>query len=163
MSLSIARICILLVLLGPAGSISSGTRLDAQALERPTRVPVTLALVDDISGGATPFLIVRRVDVAPYDVILLQSSASQDALSEAIGDLLTLRSIAGDTAATGGMVRIRRPQQPTGRSPRPLPWAGRVMNDLRQAQPRHIAGVGMVPAIEVWLPPQRERRQSVTR
>lgn len=160
MNLPIFRTCILVALLGPVVPISFGSRLDAQASERPTRVPVTLALVDDIPGGAAPFRIVRRVHVAPYDVILLHSSASQDALSEAIADLLTLRSIAGDTATAGGMVRVQRPPQAAGRSPRPLPWAGRVMDDLRRAQPRHVAGVGVVPAVEVWLPPQRKRRQS---
>ncbi len=160
MNLRIFLTCIIVALLGPVVSICNGSHLDAQAINRPTRVPVTLALVDSIPEGSAPFQIIRRVDLAPHDVILLPSSASQDALSEAIGDLLTLRSIGGDTATDDGMVRVRRPQPAAGRPPRPLPWAGRVMNDLRRAQPRHVAGVGMVPAVEVWLPPQRKRQQS---
>jgi len=155
----ILRSCLLVALLGPVTPITGGGHLEAQQgpeSRKPARVPVTLVLVDSIPGGTAPFRILRRVDVAPHDVILLLSGADPAALSEAIGDLLVLRSLTGDTTTAGGAVRVRH-RQAKERTPRPVPWAGRVMSDLQRAQPRHLPGVGTVPAVEVWLPPQRKR------
>lgn len=160
MSPLVLRSSLLLALLGPASTLDGEGRLSAQGSQeqrQPVRVPVTLALVDSIPGGAAQFRILRRVDATPHDIILLPYGADQTVLSEAIADLLAMRALTGDTATAAGMMRVRHPQQTAGRTPRPLPWAGRVMNDLRRAEPRPLAGVGTVPAVEVWLPPQRRR------
>ncbi len=40
-----------------------------------------------------------------------------------------------------------------------LPWADRVLTDLRSAQFREIDGMGSSRAVQIWLPPQRGRSQ----
>jgi hypothetical protein len=115
--------------------------------------------VDSARTGDAPYRILRRADVAPNDVILLRSGSDAAVLSEAVGNLLLIRAQTGDTAQVSGAVRVKRAQGASGRVPRSFPWAGRVLNDLRQAQARDVPGVGSVPSIEIWLPPQRGRRQ----
>lgn len=123
---------------------------------RPTRVPVTLALVDSLSDGA-PFRILRRAGASPADVIVFRMGADSTALSEAMNHLLVMRRVQGDTARSGGAVRVRRPQSPQHRPPA-LPWAKRVMDDLHHAERTDVAGVGSARTVQVWLPPQRGRR-----
>jgi|SRR5215213_3426838 len=125
----------------------------------PTRVPVTIALVERLPVPGAPFVVLRRANAAPRDVILLPSSADAALLSEAVQMLLVARQAAGDTAVTTATLRVR-PQR--GRTtPRPVfPWAQRVLSDLRRTDARPVEGVGAVPAVEIWLPRQfgRTRR-----
>jgi hypothetical protein len=134
-------------------------RLEAQersgTLRRPDRVPVMLALVDTLAGEA-PFSILRRVDVAPHDVILLGVDADSAVLSAAIRDLLSIRLVQGDTARTStGVMRVRREYHAAQRNVRTIPWSQRVLNDLHRAEPHAISGVGTVRAVQIWLPSQR--------
>jgi len=136
-----------------------GAELDAQQStgnsRRPTRVPVMLALVDTLTGDA-PFRILRRADVTPHDVILFRAGADWATLSAAVQDLLSIRRVQGDTTRSGaGAMRVRQPGRTAAREVRMLPWARRVMEDLRRADSRVIAGVGTVPSVQIWLPPQR--------
>lgn len=136
-----------------------GAELDAQESAgnsgRPTRVPVVLALVDTLTGDA-PFRILRRAEVTPHDVILFRVGADSATLSAAVHDLLSIRRVQGDTTRSGaGAVRVRQPVRTAAREVRMLPWARRVMEDLRRADRRVIAGVGAVPSVQIWLPPQR--------
>lgn len=130
-----------------------------QAPTRPTRVPVTLAMVDGTLTGGESYRILRRADQSPHDLLLLRSDADVAVLSGAIENLLLIRAQTGDTARVSGTTRIRRSVGGPERPSRVLPWAGRVLNDLRRAQPRPVAGVGTVPTVEVWLPPQAGRRR----
>jgi hypothetical protein len=118
---------------------------------------VTLAIVDSTLTGEGFFRILRRADQSPHDIILLRDDIDVAALSGAIESLLLIRGQTGDTAKVNGTTRIRRSGRDPERPSRVLPWAGRVLNDLRRAQPRTVAGVGIVPALEVWLPPQAGR------
>ncbi len=120
------------------------------------RVPVTIALADSAALGDTPFRVLRRADTSPRDVILLAPVADAAALSEAVGQLQTMRRVQGDVAAVTGAMRVRRPGN--GRGPRMLPWAPRVLQDLRRADARPLAGVGTVRNVQVWLPPTRRGR-----
>lgn len=115
--------------------------------------------MDRLPQPGVPFLVQRRPDVAPYDLILLRSDANAEQLSEAITTLLVVRQAAGDTATTPGMVRIRREEQSRGARPA-YPWVPRVLADLRRAAPREVAGIGTVPAVEIWLPRQHRRGNS---
>ena len=63
-----------------------------------------------------------------------------------------VRQVAGDTATATGQVRVRRSVATAPQ--RPYPWAARVVNDLKAAQPRVVAGIGTVRAVEIWFPPQ---------
>lgn len=142
-------------ILWPAGATSAQ---QGQPPARPTRVPVSLALVDSARTGDAPYRILRRADVAPHDVILLRSGSDAAVLSEAVGNLLLIRAQTGDTARVNGVMRVQRARGAPGRAPRVLPWAGRVLNDLQLAPAREVPGVGSVPAVEIWLPPQRGRK-----
>lgn len=149
------------LLLIAAGVLLPTRNLPAQRGQgptRPTRVPVTLAVVDSARTGDAPYRLLRRVDVSPRDVILLRAGEDAAVLSEAINNLLLIRAQTGDTAKVSGAVRVRDGTDGAKRQRRVLPWAGRVLNDLRQARPGEVEGVGTVPAVEIWLPPQRGRR-----
>lgn len=144
-----------------AAGVSAAPPLLAQqahASARPTRVAVTIALLD--TASATPFQIVRRVNGTPRDVILLPRGANADDLSAAVHELLLMRRLQGDTAQATGVMRVRRPN---GGSPHQMPrypWAARVLIDIQSAPRKVISGVGLVPAVEIWLPRQRGRARS---
>jgi hypothetical protein len=134
-------------------------RLEAQQ-SRPQRVPVTVVLVDRLAHPDVPFVMQRRPDLRPQDVIVLRSDATPDQLSDAVRGLLTARQAGGDSAAAPAAMRIR-PNTPalTGANraaaSRPtLPWAPRVLADLRRAEYREVPGIGHVRAVEIWLPRQ---------
>ena len=149
------------VLLAATASIDplSAQQIEAAAqqkasVKQPTRVPVTVVLVEGASADK-PFTILRRADLAPRDVILLRADdADGKQLSAAVSDLLTMRELLGDTASADATGQLRLPSE--GLSPdqarKALPWAQRVVNDVRKAEPQFIAGVGLVPAVEIWLP-----------
>ena len=123
----------------------------------PTRVPVTVAMVERLPVPDAPFVVLRRTHVSPRDVILLPTGADARLLSEAVQMLLVARQAGGDTAAAAATLRVR-PQRGRTASQRPvLPWAQRVLADLRRAAARPVEGVGTVPAVEIWLPPQTRR------
>jgi hypothetical protein len=130
----------------------------AGAAPRPRRVPVTVVMLDTLASG-TPFRILRRTEVDPRDVIVLRSDADSATLSAAVHELLLIRSVQGDTARSGagGLVRVRPHTRAPGRTVRMLPWGRRVVDDVRAAQSRAVAGVGTVRAVQIWLPPQRGR------
>jgi len=114
-------------------------------------------LRDSLRAGGDAFAILRRAGVEPGDVIVLRPNADSAALSAAIEQLTLVRRIQGDTASASGIVRTR-PKGGAARAPRVLPWARRVLDDLHRAPRRMVSGVGMVPAVVIWLPPQRGRR-----
>ncbi|HEX6912564.1 MAG TPA: hypothetical protein VF142_19310 [Longimicrobium sp.] len=73
-----------------------------------------------------------------------------------MSSLLTVRLHRGDLPTRTEMVRLS-----TRRGARALPrfpWTPRVMADLRRAGPADVAGVGRVPAVQIWLPRQRLQR-----
>lgn len=153
------RVGALLIAVGMLSPAGPGAAQQGQPATPPTRVPVSIALVDSARTGDAPYRILRRADASPHDVILLRSSSDATVLSEAIDNLLLIRAQTGDTAKVNGAVRVKRAQGASGRAPREFPWAGRVLNDLRQAQARDVPGLGNVPMVEIWLPPQRGRKQ----
>lgn len=81
---------------------------------RPTRVPVTVALVNVLPADA-PFRILRRPNADIGDVILLTAAGTADDLSSAVQELLLLRQLHGET----GAMRARRPQGARMRSGTP--------------------------------------------
>jgi hypothetical protein len=152
---AIATCAVCLLVLGRPASVAS--QHDGTPARRPTRVPVTIALADTTSAEPA-YRIIRRADQPPYDVIVLSGHADAATLSAAVSDLLLVRTAQGDTATHAGLARVRRrrPDAHGARAPR-FPWTQRVLEDLRRAAPREIAGAGNVRAVEIWLPPQRPR------
>jgi hypothetical protein len=139
--------------------VALGTGVDTIAAqqpgtERPRRVPATVVLVDSLTQSSAPFLLVRRADATPTDLILVNSGIDPAQLSDAIRGLLTARQSGGDFPRVAATLRVRS-RQPTGAGARPpFPWAARVLNDLRRADPREVQGVGRARAVEIWLPHQ---------
>lgn len=121
-----------------------------------TRVSVTIALVERLPVPDAPFVLVRRPDANPGDVILLPAEATAEVLSAALTTLLTVRQTRGDRPEESGIVRlVHGSGQPRPRAR--LPWAAQVLADLRRAPVRQVEGFGSVPAVEVWLPRQGRR------
>jgi len=135
---------------------ASGTGQAPKTLATPSRIPVTIAVVERLSVAGAPFLVLRRTDVAPRDVILLPTGADARLLSEAVQTLLVARQAGGDTAVASAALRVRPQRGRTSQRP-VLPWAQRVLADLRRAEARPIEGVGSVPTVEIWLPRQTRR------
>jgi hypothetical protein len=128
----------------------------APASNPPTRVPVTIALVEELPYAGAPFVILRRVNEVEHDVILLPADADAQQLSLAVQALLTARSVAGDTAESPATIRVR-PRSGEAGAHRQFPWIARVHGDLQRAAHRPIRGVGNARAVVIWLPPQRRR------
>lgn len=123
---------------------------------RPTRVAATIVMSDSLAQLDAPFVITRQPGATPTDLIVVRSDVDPQELSDAIRGLLSARQASGDFPLAAGTFRVR-PQQPRkGAGQRPaLPWAARVLRDLRRAEKRQIRGVGQARAIEIWLPRQR--------
>ena len=146
---AVAGLLLASALTGRAAAQSTGT----------SRVPVTIALVERVPVPGAPFVILRRPNLSPHDVILLPRSADAAMFSEAVHMLVAARQVAGDTAPRAITLRFR-PNQARQQGRGILPWADRVLVDLRRAQPRQVEGVGRVLSVQIWLPAQRIRASS---
>jgi hypothetical protein len=144
------------VLLLAAGTLAGQTARPREV----RRVPVTVALMGELPMAGVPFLVQRRPALAPHDVILLRTGTTAAQLSEAIQTLLVARQAGGDLPAVKGFVRMRPHGARTANtSPRkPLPWAERVLRDVRKAPTVQVDGIGRVRAVQIWLPPQHGGR-----
>jgi hypothetical protein len=119
------------------------------------RVPVVVAMLD--SGLASPsgYRIQRRHGTG--DVIVLASNADAAIFSDAVRRLVLVRRATGDSASTTADVRVRGTSAPAiGGAP--LPWADRVLSDLRAAERRQVPGLGRIRTVRIWLPAQRRPR-----
>jgi hypothetical protein len=121
----------------------------------PSRVPVTIVLAEQPLPSGAPFIIQRRPDQTPQDVILLRADATADQLSDAVRSLLTIRHASGDVPAAQATMRMRPQDARTTR--RAFPWVQRVLGDVQRAAYQDVSGVGRVRAVEIWLPRQNRR------
>jgi hypothetical protein len=138
--------------------VALGSSAPAIMAQQPRRVAATVVLLDSITQPGAPFVLVRRPGATPADLILVHSEIGAAQLSDAIRGLLTARQANGDFPNAAARFRVR-PQSRTAAVARPaFPWAQRVLNDLRRAEPREIHGVGRVRAVEIWLPRQGNGR-----
>lgn len=123
------------------------------------RVPVTIALADELPFPGSTYVILRRPAAEPTDgaapdvIFLTRGFANAQELSNAVRDLLAIRSSTGDTAAVRQVLRLRRDLHTTQGRP-PLPWAQRVLNDLHGADQQSVEELGRYPAVRIFLPPQ---------
>ena len=126
-------------------------QLSAQGSGRaPARVPVTIALVEQLPYPDAPFIILRQS--AGSDYILLPADADAALLTDAVNALLLARQRGGDRATADALLRLRAPER--ARRARPLPWGDRVLVDLRRAPRRAVPTVGEAPTVQIWLPRQ---------
>lgn len=126
-----------------------------QAQETRARVPAWVAIDPGMEGTDTRFRLARHAGSTPHDVILLEPNADAATLTQAVEALLAARRAGGDMPTSGALLRVRQPHQ----GARVLPWAGRVLDDVRAAPARQIPGVGRVRAVQIWLPAQQRRGQ----
>lgn len=117
---------------------------------RPSRVPVTVALVERLPYPGAPFVILRQA--AGGDYILLPEDADAALLTDAVNALLLARQRGGDRVTADAVLRVRAPERVRGT--RPLPWVARVLTDLRTAPRSAVPSVGLAPAVQIWLPRQ---------
>lgn len=149
-----------MLLAAVAGSLSA--QQDGSRQRAARRVPVTVVLVDRLPNTDAAFLVQRRPELRPHDVILLRSDATAATLDQAVRTLLTARQISGDSARTRVTTRMR-PQQQARAARREFPWVGRVLADLRKAGRTDVPGLGRVRSVEIWLPRQAAPRNQRAR
>jgi hypothetical protein len=128
------------------------------------RVPIIVAMLD--SGLALPpgYRILRRHGGGPDDVIELTANADAATFSAAVRRLMLVRRVTGDTATAAGEVRMRGGgMESASGGAFPLPWAGRVLSDLRAADRRRVPGLGRLRTVRIWLPAQRRTGEGGTR
>jgi len=142
---------ILAVILGVGLVARAAAAQDGQRVQAGRRVAAWVALAGEPIPGGEPFVVLRGVGPGRDDVLLLRTDTDASQLSNAVRTLLTARSVAGDTAARPGTFRMRRQQARTA-APADLPWADRVVRDVRGAPIRDLPGVGRVRAVRIWLP-----------
>lgn len=134
----------------------------AQRAAPATRVPLTITLVRELPHPGTSYEIQRRTSGDERDVVLLLHSATPEQLSEAIRGVMTARLAGGDSAAQAATLRVRPHSSSSPGTHAPLPWALRVLADLRAAPMRNVPGVGRVQAVRIWLPAQHRLRRPRT-
>ncbi|HEX6367972.1 MAG TPA: hypothetical protein VF006_03500 [Longimicrobium sp.] len=138
------------ILLAAAALSAALSGTDAAAQGPRARVPALVAISPELQGTEAPFRLARFGGSAPRDVILLAPDADATVLTQAVEALLAVRRHSGDAATSDAMLRMR--EHPRARV---LPWATRVLQDVRTAAPRQIPGVGRLRAVQIWLPAQR--------
>jgi hypothetical protein len=119
----------------------------------PARFPATVAMVDSLPVPGVSFVVQRRPDLTPSDLILVRESATPAEVSDAVRTLLTARLIGGDLPTSHATIRLR-PREQSQAARREFPWTPRVLADLRRATTRSIPDVGTVRAVDIWLPSQ---------
>lgn len=118
----------------------------------PSRVPVTVALVDELPGDGDRALVLRRHDQTPHDVIVLKRSVADGALlSSAVLTLLVAREIAGNAPRESSMLRVNQTAAPVAWRASEQRRADRVVSRARGAPPREVAGLGLVSAVDIYL------------
>jgi hypothetical protein len=158
MNASISAVLGALMALAPV--VLTGQQADSTRSGRhaPTRVPLTIALVQVLPHGSAPYEIQRRTSGEVRDVVLLAESATAEQLSDAVRGVLTARLVDGDAATHARTLRTRPRGSRAAQRP-PFPWAHRVLADLRRAPLHTMAGIGTVRAVRIWLPRQARARR----
>lgn len=112
------------------------------------RVPVIVAIAEPPTGGGR-FEIVRRKSSDGPDIILLTDSAGPAALSDAVRALMVVRRRDGDAAPATARIRTRpNPASTAG----VIPWAPRVLDDVRARPVQPLGAYGPARWVQIWLP-----------
>jgi len=122
-------------------------------IRTPKQVVATVAMVDSLPFPGVPFVVQRRPDRTPRDLILVRASATPNELSDAVWTLLNARRAGGDYPIAKAMVRMR-PGQQSPKLRKQFPGTPGVLGRLHSAKPRAIEGIGTARAVAIWLPRQ---------
>lgn len=115
----------------------------------PRRAPVAVVLTDAPPIQGEIFVVERRANHYPHDVIHLTHAATDVNLSAAVRALLTARAKDGPTPPDNQHIRLsdRRTELRAA-----FPWARGVVNDLSQTGRITIDGLGEVQGLIIWVP-----------
>jgi hypothetical protein len=115
-------------------------------------VPTTVAVVASRPYPGADAVIIRRVSVLPHDLILIYSGvASPEYVAATFHALAVTRARHGDIPDKDRVVRVDAPTRTLKYRATPL----MVLEMLRVAVPREVAGFGRMATVVVSLPPQR--------
>jgi hypothetical protein len=128
-----------------AASVSAQSATSSNTPNATRRTPVLVVLGTD---AAAPYQLLVHPQGAVREVIVLPPSATPENLSEAVRAVMLSRAH-GRTTTQSTLVRVASPGAATHR---PLPWAGRVLNDLHKAPFQDVEGVGRTRTIRIFLP-----------
>jgi hypothetical protein len=116
------------------------------------RISAGVVLADNFPFANQAFVVQRRPDSDPGDIIVLRKGASAADLSEAVRGLLVTRQFKGDFPTKATTVRVRPQNRVTAR--KEFAWAGRVLRDVEKAEKKAIKGVGNGRMVVIKLPSQ---------
>lgn len=137
----------LVLAIGAAASLAP-----AESARGQERTPALVAIQPRLQGETDQFRIARFAGASPRYVILLAPGADAAVFTRAVQALRSTQR-AADPRGSDAMLRMRHAPRSGPRQPGPiLPWADRVLQDVRAAAPRHVPGVGSVRAVRIWLP-----------
>jgi hypothetical protein len=145
---------LLICVLSLGGVLLSGAasaQADRSSPGAQSRAPVLLALVDSLPDTVPRFRLIRLPGESTREAVLLPSDATPELLTQAL-ETLRMVWVHDEGSQPGEMLRLKGGTAETHRR-RAFPWAGRVLHDLHEAQPRQIPGVGSVRAVQIWLTP----------
>lgn len=145
---------LLICLLSFGGVSLSGTasaQADRSSPRAQSRAPILLAVVDTLPDTAPRFRIIRLPGESAREAVLLPSDATPELLTQAL-EALRMIWVHDKGSQPGELLRLNGGKAET-RPHRAVPWAGRVLHDLREAHRRQIPGVGSVRAVQIWLAP----------
>jgi hypothetical protein len=138
------------------GALLVGTAASAQADHSAVaRAPVLVALVESLPGPEPRFRIIRIAGEPVQHAILLPADASPGLLSSAVEALRLVWAHTPDQSADspGASYRLRSGTTDSAARRGTLPWAERVIADLRAEPERNVPGVGRARAVRIWLVP----------
>jgi hypothetical protein len=138
-----------------AGFASGG---DGEARGAPAttqEITAVVVIVDKLPLTDAQFVIQRRPNLIPHDVILVPRNVDERTLSDAIRALATARFAGGDRPVAAATIRQR---SGTEKPRAPFPHAVRLVRALRAAKPGNVAGIGVAKFIVISLPAQKPRR-----
>ena len=120
------------------------------------RIPVSVVLTSDFpySGDV---VILRRPEAVPSDLIVMRTeTATPEAFSEAVRNLIDIRRVSGDSPQANALLRTHSSDSKARR--KPLPWSQRVLGDLRAKPIETFNEFTNAQVIEIWLPPTKKNK-----
>jgi hypothetical protein len=125
----------------------------AQLATGPGRVRVQVVLMDSLSTDESPAVVIRQNDAGAEDRIVLDARrANGRVLAASVYQLLVAREIGGGLGPQGFRLRVAPDKFPRQWIHTERLRAAHVVNRLKEAHPRQVAGLGLVRVTTLMLP-----------
>jgi len=144
----VASLLGLIMLMGVAGAPSLAQEPGVE------RIPITVALVEEVEHSSARAMILREVEGIPKDVILLERrGANVSRLAAALGTFITARRVLGADFETVTRMPIDGRTAGNGFfSRRSRKDMKRLLKYLERTDATDLIGVGSVPNLTIWIP-----------